>query len=64
MSFWYEKTIEDLSTDYIVGGQTPRELHIYLVTEDDLPYSDCGNIYVSVPIEDIKKFLLTNTNKE
>lgn len=60
MSYWYEKTKEDLSTDYIKVGQAPSELHIYLGTEDDLPYPDFGAMYVSVPIKDIIEYLKEN----
>lgn len=52
MSFWYEKTIEDLDISI-----DKEDVHIYLGTEEDLPYPDFGAMYVSIPIKDIEKFI-------
>jgi hypothetical protein len=52
MSYWYDKKKEDLSI-----SSDGKELDIYIGTEGDLPYPDCGNIYVSVPIEDVEEFI-------
>ncbi len=46
MSFWYEPKSKDLS--YSIDG---KDLHIYIGSDDS------GSIYVSLPVEEVKKFL-------
>lgn len=56
MSYWYEKTKKDITP----FGVKEKELHIYLGTEDDLPYPDFGAMYVSIPIKDVLEYLKEN----
>jgi hypothetical protein len=56
MSYWYDAKKEDVSID-------DEDVNIYLGTE--IPYDDCGNIYVTVKKKDMLEVLnITDFKKE